>query len=97
MGQAALFWQCFNVLPKSLQGGTPGQLETFQGWLAQVEPQDITRWQESNVYAAHTSQKPLVQPKDVLNLILTIVVMLLGEEVELPKAEKTREELFKAL
>ena len=85
--QAALFGQCFNDLPKSLQGGTQEQLKTFQEWLCEAEPREITPWQASKVYAALTSQKTLVQPKDVSRLIHTSVAMLLGEEVDLPKAE----------
>ena len=48
------------------------------------------------VYAALTSQKTLVLSKDVLGFIHTNVAMLSGEEVALPKAENTREDLFKA-
>ena len=44
-----------------------------------------------------TSQKSLVQPKGVLTLVRTSVAMLLDKEVDLPKAEKTREDVFKAL
>ena len=84
--QAALFWNCFNEPTESLQGCTTEELKMIQAILHDVEPKEISPWQASRVYAALTLQKPLVQPKDVL-------AMLLGEEVDLPKAEKVREEV----
>ena len=95
--QAALFWKCFNVLPKYLQGGTTEELKTFQEMLQAVDPKETSPWQASRVYAALTLQKTLVRPKDLLHLVRTNLAMILGKDVDLPKAEKVREDLYKAL
>ena len=76
--RAALFRQCFDYLPKLLQGGTQEQLKFFQEWMCAVERREITLRQAQKVYAALTSQKTLVQPKYGLSLIRTSVAMLLA-------------------
>ena len=36
--QAALFWKCFNELPKLLQRGTTEELKTFLEMLQDIDP-----------------------------------------------------------
>ena len=92
-----MFWRCFNELPKSLQGGTSEELKTFREMLQNVDPKEIFPRQASRVYAALTPLKALVQQKDLVPLVQTSFAMIFGEEVDLPKAGKAREDLYKAL
>ena len=82
---------------KALAGMSEGEIQNMSRALSEFDSKCLTPPQASQIYHALTPQKTLVSSREKLQLVCLALDHILADTVDVPKSEKEKEDLCKAM